>query len=123
MSFDSLKPQYDLNDFTVLFFEDHDGNGAYDPGTDLLLGIGTVMDPLAPDEEVLVPGLIDATLLFSGSPIHAWADSDDVIVESDETNNLYHSGMSCTPRRSDRTSAASPTRSSPTPQTGSPAHR
>jgi hypothetical protein len=81
--------------FDVLLFEDQNGNGTYDNGLDLFLGQANVPGSLNPGDQATVNPSIGATFLFSKSLIYAFADSDNDIAESDETNNLANSGASC----------------------------
>jgi hypothetical protein len=73
--------------FTVLFFEDRNGNWTYDAGTDAVLGTATPA-ALAPGAEALVASPLNGHVLFRGNVIHVFADSEEVVTESDETNNV-----------------------------------
>jgi hypothetical protein len=80
--------------FTVTFFEDRNGNGTYEAAMDLFLG-SDVAGPLAGGGEGAVSTLLNDTLLFAGSLIYAFADSADDVAETDETNNIDHTGTAC----------------------------
>ena len=81
--------------FNVVLFEDQNGNGGYDSGVDLFLAQATVPGSLNPGDQATVNPAINATFLFSKNLVHAFADSDNDIAESDETNNVADSGASC----------------------------
>jgi hypothetical protein len=80
--------------YSVVFFEDADGNGGYDPGIDLQLGVTTSAD-LAPGASTIITDTISGTVSFRDNLIYAYVDSEDAILESDETNNVSHSGLGC----------------------------
>ncbi len=81
--------------FNVLLFEDENANGVYDNGVDLYLGESTVPGSLNPGDQATVSPSVNATLLFAKNLIYAFADSQNEIAESDETNNVGNSGTSC----------------------------
>lgn len=80
--------------FTVLFFEDSNGNGTFDSGIDLVLG-SAPSPPLAAGASAVVSAAISATVSFSGNLIYAFADSANVVAETNEANNVNHSGSEC----------------------------
>jgi len=82
------KSSQSTGDFDVTFFEDLDGDAAYTPGTDNILGQTTHSGSLAPGATVTVEATVSGQVQFLGSPLWAYADSGDVIPELDETNNL-----------------------------------
>lgn len=80
--------------FALTLFEDRDGNGAFDPGTDLVLGTHNVTDVAAgatTTETVSVSGAVT----FRENLIYAFADSGGDVAESNETNNVTNSGSDC----------------------------
>jgi hypothetical protein len=80
--------------FTITFFEDLSGNGAYDPATDNLLGTAT--QPSLPASGAATVSIsIQDTLQFRDSLIYAFVDSQTVILETNEDNNYRHSGVQC----------------------------
>lgn len=81
--------------FDIVLFEDENGNGTYQSGTDLFLAQANVPGSLNPGDTATVTPSIAATLQFSKSLIRAFADSGNNVVETDETNNLGDSGASC----------------------------
>lgn len=81
--------------FSVLIFEDANANGVYDSGTDLYLGETTVPGSLNPGDQATVSPSVNAVLQFAKNLIYAFADSQNQIPESDETNNVGNSGASC----------------------------
>ncbi|HMN13166.1 MAG TPA: CARDB domain-containing protein [Bellilinea sp.] len=76
--------------YTVLLFEDRDGNGAYDETVDLLLG-GVLLSVLLPGETVSVtfPLAEGTQLSFRDSILTVMVDSDHLQVELDENNNTW----------------------------------
>jgi len=80
--------------FEVTFFEDANGNGNYDPGVDVVLGSAT-QNALGADETASVSATVSGTAAFRGNLIYGFADSNNDIAESDETNNYSNSGLTC----------------------------
>ncbi|MEM1449098.1 MAG: FG-GAP-like repeat-containing protein [Planctomycetota bacterium] len=80
--------------FDVLLFEDSDGDGAYDPAVDNALG-SAPSAALAAGGTASVPVPADGRVLFRDNLIYALADATDVVPESDETNNLWSTGLEC----------------------------
>ncbi|HAJ91996.1 MAG TPA: hypothetical protein DCO71_05170, partial [Gammaproteobacteria bacterium] len=80
---------------SLLAFYDVDRNERYDDGIDLLLGKGTSANALdaGAAEEVLVQ--IEGTVPYRDVVIRLWADSTEVIEESDEANNMSSSVSAC----------------------------
>ncbi len=82
--------------FTVLLFEDRNGNGTYESAIDNALGAGTFsgnIDSLGSSPlDVGVSGVVQ----FRDNLIYAFADSANQIPELDETNNYGHSGLAST---------------------------
>jgi hypothetical protein len=81
--------------FRVLFFEDRNGNGTYEFGTDLALGDALVAGSLAAGDDTTVTTAVNDTVTFAGNLVYAFADADDDIAETDETNNINQSGAGC----------------------------
>ena len=81
-------------DFDVIFFEDANENGRFDPGIDNVLGSVT-QSALAADEIATGSCTVFDTVGFLGNLIYAFADSNDDVAESDETNNYSNSGLAC----------------------------
>jgi hypothetical protein len=84
-----------VGDFDVTFFEDVDGDSAYTPGSDNVLGQTTYSGGLAPGATISVTASISGSVRFVGSPLWAFADSGDAIPELDETNNLNQTATQC----------------------------
>ncbi|HUL80025.1 MAG TPA: FG-GAP-like repeat-containing protein, partial [Vicinamibacteria bacterium] len=76
--------------FTVTFFEDRNGDAAYEPGTDALLG-QTVVPGVPPGGTVTAQASASGELLFRGDAVWAFVDSGLEIPESDETDNVSSS--------------------------------
>jgi hypothetical protein len=74
--------------FTIIFFEDLNSNNQYDPGQDALLGFA-VQPKLGAGATTLVSASVSGTVRFVGDLVHVMVDSDNVINEIDETNNIH----------------------------------
>jgi hypothetical protein len=80
--------------FKVTVFEDANGNGQLDRGVDVIMGEVTTADLAgAASRQVQVP--LAGTVSFRDGLLYAFADSDNAIVESDESNNLRQTGQEC----------------------------
>lgn len=80
--------------FAVTFFDDRNGNGVFDAGLDLVLGVGAAPS-LPSGQTAVVTASLSGTVAFKGDLVYAWADSDEVVAEADETNNTSNSGQGC----------------------------
>src|SRR6185503_7846222 len=80
--------------FTVTFFEDLDGDGLLDTFTDNVLGSAT-QQGIDGNTTLSIEAEVSGTLQFAGNLTYAFADSSDVLVESDETNNIGSSAPPC----------------------------
>ncbi len=78
--------------FNVTVFEDRNFNGAYDPGTDTVLGTAVEAAAIPAGMSVVRSVALSGTVLFKGNLIYVFADSGNVIVESNEANNLANTG-------------------------------
>ena len=78
--------------FTVTVFEDRNFNGVFNPGTDTVLGTLQETTSIAPGSSVARNVPLSGTLLFKGNLLYVFADSGNVIAESNETNNLANTG-------------------------------
>ena len=72
----------------IVVFEDIDADGAFDGTADNVLGEETVSSGPKGGEAMDVAVEFAGGLLFRDSPIHAVADSEDAVEESDEGNNV-----------------------------------
>ena len=81
--------------FNVIIFEDKDGDGKYTAGVDNLLSTTTNTQPLWPEGAGMIDLPLAGTVQFLHSPLYAFVDSDDVILEQDETNNILVSCKDC----------------------------
>ena len=72
----------------IVVFEDIDADGAFDGTVDNVLGEETVSSGPKGGEATDVAVEFSGGLLFRDSPIHAVADSEDAVEESDEGNNV-----------------------------------
>ncbi len=79
--------------FQLTAFEDRNNNGRYDLMIDNLLGSGSVASSLTVNASTAANIPISGTLLFPGNIIYVLVDANNVILESDETNNLRHTGQ------------------------------
>jgi hypothetical protein len=80
--------------YTVLFFEDADGNNAYDAGVDNVLAVAD-QDGLAAGATAVVSAPVSGSANFRDNLIFALVDSNNEVAEDDETNNLSNSGFGC----------------------------
>ncbi len=82
--------------FQLTAFEDRNNNGRYDLMLDNLLGSGSVASSLTVNASTSANIPVSGTLLFPGNIIHVLVDANNVILESDENNNLRHTGQNST---------------------------
>ncbi len=82
--------------FQLTAFEDRNNNGRYDLMIDNLLGSGSVASSLTVNASTAANIPISGTLLFPGNIIYVLVDANNVILESNETNNLRHTGQNST---------------------------
>ena len=86
----------DITDsYELTLFEDNDNNHAFDSATDHLLGTIDVQEGPNAAHSRIVSMDVDSNVLFSGARIFAFADSGDVILETNEDNNLIIGMSSC----------------------------
>ena len=78
--------------FTVIVFEDRNLNGVFDPATDVVLGSMTETSAIAAGASVARTITLSGTVLFRDNLLYVFADSGNVVAESDETNNLANTG-------------------------------
>ncbi len=81
--------------FNVSIFEDKDGDGKYTAGVDNLLSTATNTQPLWPEGAGMIDLPLSGTVTFLHSPLYAFVDSSDVVLEQDETNNVLVSCKDC----------------------------
>jgi subtilase family serine protease len=81
--------------FNVVVFEDSDGDARYTAGVDNLFGTGTNTLTLWPEGAGMVDVPLSGTVKFLHSPLYAFMDSGDAILEQDETNNILVSCKDC----------------------------
>ena len=84
-----------IQPFDILFFEDTNANQTYDQGTDNVLGETSVTNPLASGDSQQVTAELAGTVSFSGVSIWGFVDSGDVIIETNEANNVAVSNYDC----------------------------
>jgi RHS repeat-associated protein len=75
--------------FEVTFFEDRNGNGTLDVGTDAVLGVAGVPG-IEPGQTALATATASGAVLFAGNVLHVFVDSGGELEEDDETNNYAH---------------------------------
>jgi uncharacterized repeat protein (TIGR01451 family) len=83
------------DDFTLVVFEDRNGDGLFTAAADNLLGQTTVTDPVLAGGSASMPVPVSGTVLFVDNRISAFVDSGSEVAEHDETNNVGHSGEDC----------------------------
>lgn len=81
--------------FTLTLFEDSNGDGQYSAAADNVLGQETVTDPIAAGDSYSLTVPLAGTVAFNGTAIHAFVDSQQVVAEIDESNNLNNSSAAC----------------------------
>lgn len=81
--------------FSVQVFEDRNGNGLYEAGSDLQVGT-TIVNSLGAGATVSPSISVSGTLLFAGNILYVRADSGSAIVESNEANNIRFTGQNYT---------------------------
>src|SRR5688572_14837068 len=80
--------------FSVVLFEDANGNNAPDGG-EPVFGEQAVAGDLAPGAEATVSIPVSGTAAFADNLIHAYVDPHDLVAEVSEGNNSAGSGASC----------------------------
>ncbi len=80
--------------FTITFFEDTNGNAAFDAGVDNVLGNAS-QNGLAAGAMATISGAVSGTVTFRDNLIYAFVDSGGAIAESNETNNTSNTGLAC----------------------------
>jgi RHS repeat-associated protein len=81
--------------FTAQVFEDRNGNGVFEAGTDANLGSAAVASIAAGG--TATPAIaVSGTVLFAGNILYVRADSGAAVTESNEGNNSRHTGQSFT---------------------------
>ena len=88
--------------FTVMVFEDADGDGAYSPAADFSLGAALVQAGAA-TQSVTIP--VSGTLRFAPGKLMVYVDSTNNVSETDETNNLRDLWQLCTTSRANLTAS------------------
>jgi RHS repeat-associated protein len=83
-----------MGPFTISFFEDRDGNGAFQEGLDAILG-STSHPGLDAGAAAIVDAHIGGSVLFRDNLVHGYVDSSGVVPEANETNNVTPSGQAC----------------------------
>ncbi len=82
--------------FTLTIFEDRNANGIYEPTIDNRLGATEVAElDASATASSAVP--VSGEVLFNGNLVYAFVDSQNVVAESDETNNYNRTGGECLP--------------------------
>ena len=84
----NLGPNATSAAFEVAFFEDLDNDQLYTPDVDSLLGTTRVTQPLGANEQLEVAADLAGTVQFANTVVYAFVDSQNAIIETDETNNL-----------------------------------
>jgi RHS repeat-associated protein len=79
--------------FDALVFEDRNGNGAFDPGVDNVLGKATFAGTLPAGAATTLDLAVSGIVQFRDEPLHVMVDSGNLIPETDETNNTLATGL------------------------------
>ena len=85
--------------FVLTLFEDRNANGAYDAGTDAVLG-EEVVAGLDASATLVVAVPVAGSVTFAGNLVYAFVDSALAVAELDETNNYGSSSPACGAPRS-----------------------
>lgn len=80
--------------FTITLFEDRNGNGLFEAGTDNVLG-SVGLSNLGSNRTNNLGCAVAGTVAFRNNLIYAFADSSSAVAESNETNNYANSGQLC----------------------------
>lgn len=78
--------------FRVIAFEDHNSNGAFDQGTDLLLGSTDFPSGVTANGSANLSIAVSGIVAFKGNLIYVWVDSQNAIAETNEGNNILSTG-------------------------------
>ncbi|MBT8217954.1 MAG: DUF11 domain-containing protein, partial [Acidimicrobiia bacterium] len=81
--------------FDVAIFEDLNGNGSFEPGTDNLLGTAPLGSGLSAQDILTVDVPVAGNVLFRNSPLYAFVDSGEAIDEHSEANNIDTAASAC----------------------------
>ena len=82
--------------FQVAFFDDLNGSGTLEPAEDHVYGTASIAS-LSPGATADVTVTVTAApVRFRDALVFAFADSGGAVAESNETNNVSNSGVSCT---------------------------
>ncbi len=81
--------------FDVLFFEDRDFDGLYNPVHDVILGSAEVDQAVAANDTINVRAELNGSVQFAGAFIWAFVDSRRVVDEIREDNNYVRSEHEC----------------------------
>ncbi len=79
--------------FRVIAFEDRNSNGAFDQGTDLLLGSTDFPSGVAANGSTNLSIALSGIVTFKSNLIYVWVDSQNTIAETNENNNLRNTGQ------------------------------
>ena len=74
--------------FHVTFFEDSNRNELYDPGVDRVLGHESITESVAGSGQRTVTTTLSGNVAFAHNVIWAIVDSEDVVSETNEENNI-----------------------------------
>jgi RHS repeat-associated protein len=80
--------------FVVTFFADRNGNGLYDSDVDSLLGVAT-QTGLSAGQSVTITAPINGSVLFPNNTVYAFVDSTNLVLETNESNNVAQVQAAC----------------------------
>lgn len=78
----------------LVFFEDSNRNGGYDPGIDRVFATGAV-PAIAAGAQAVVSATFAGTVRFRDDLLFAMVDPGNVVAETSETNNVWDTGRQC----------------------------
>ncbi|MDO5625942.1 MAG: carboxypeptidase regulatory-like domain-containing protein [Pseudomonadota bacterium] len=79
---------------SLLVFEDLDRNGRFDAGQDVAVARAEISGGLMVGQSKAVTIAVNAALRYRDAPLTLWVDSDQLVIELDEDNNIDRYGSS-----------------------------
>ncbi|MCP4213428.1 MAG: PKD domain-containing protein, partial [bacterium] len=83
------------NSYSIVLFEDSNGNGTFDSSMDTILGSSSAASGPEGNDSLSVSVALSGTVQFPGNLVYAFIDSENSIEETNEENNIAHNMASC----------------------------
>ncbi|MCP4130463.1 MAG: PASTA domain-containing protein, partial [bacterium] len=83
------------NSYSIVLFEDSNGNGTFDSSMDTILGSSSAASGPEGNGSLSVSVALSGTVQFPGNLVYAFIDSENTIEETNEENNITHNRSSC----------------------------